>query len=53
MAAYTPKKKGEEGREELEAALALPTNSQACRHYFVGKGCVRGEKCKFKHLLQT
>jgi hypothetical protein len=26
-------------------------NRNACRHYFVGRGCNRGQKCKFEHVL--
>ena len=48
---YTPKKPGEAGREDLERVLALPQNARACTHFFIGRGCVRGDKCKFAHVL--
>lgn len=36
---------------DVEARLKLPGNERACRHFFAGSGCVRGDKCRFDHEL--
>ena len=38
-------------REALEAILKDERNAKACRHFFVGKGCNKGSRCRFAHEL--
>ena len=52
---YEAREKGKfEGEGgDVVRLLALESNGKACRHFFVGSGCVRGDKCRFKHVLKT
>ena len=47
---YEPR--SEEERKNLERLLKLQENGRCCEHFFLGKGCVRGRKCRFVHDLE-